>query len=74
MLDVAHSLLESTKPDRFPAERLRFDHKRLKVTIIATFEIDSNEARDEVEGNISAALSSLGARGQLKAGYEVIGG
>ena len=58
---------------RFPVDKLRFDHKRLKVTVVATFEIDSNEARDEIEENIAHALSALGARGKLKADYEVIG-
>jgi len=57
----------------FPAEKLRFEHKRLKVTVIATFEVDSNEARDEIEETIAHALSALGARGKLKADYEVIG-
>jgi hypothetical protein len=57
---------------RFPAGALRFEQKRLKVTVVATFEIASNEVRDEIEKNVADALSVLGLRGQLKTGYEVI--
>jgi len=57
---------------RFPASQLRFEHKRLKVTVVATFEIASNEARDEIEKNVSDALSVLALRGNLKTDYQVI--
>jgi hypothetical protein len=56
----------------FPASQLRFGQKRLKVTVVATFEIASNEARDEVERTVAEALSTLGLRGRLDAAYEVI--
>jgi hypothetical protein len=51
---------------------LRLQHKRLKVTVVATFEIASNEVRDEVERNVAEALSALALHGRLDTAYEVI--
>jgi len=73
MLDHTDSSLGFAGPrPRFPANRLRFEQKRLKVTIVATFEIASNELRDEVERNVAEALSALALRGRLETAYEVI--
>jgi hypothetical protein len=56
----------------FPASQLSFDPKRLKLTVVATFEIGSNEARDEIEQAVAEALSALALRGRLDTAYEVI--
>ena len=73
MSDLALLPLTPTGPrPGFPASQLRFDQKRLKVTVVATFEIGSNEARDEVERNVAEALSALALRGRLQTAYEVI--
>jgi hypothetical protein len=68
LLPVSHT---GRRPG-FPASQLRFDQKRLKVTVVATFEIASNEARDEVERTVAEALSALALRGRLDTAYEVI--
>jgi len=74
MLDIARMTLHpGPEAKRFPAERLRFEQKRLKLTVVAVFEIDSNERRDEIETTIEGALSALGGRSKLQADYEVIG-
>lgn len=69
MVDMAYAPLAEA---RFPASKLRFDNKRLKLTVVATFEIASNEVRDEIEKSVSEALAVLAQRGQLKTGFEVI--
>lgn len=74
MADLVH--LPSARIDRrprFPTRQLRLQHKRLKITVVATFEIASNEARDEIERNVAEALSALGLHGRLDTTYEVIG-
>jgi hypothetical protein len=57
---------------RFPTRQLRLEHKRLKITVVATFEIASNEARDEIERNVAQALAALALHGRLDTVYEVI--
>lgn len=73
MADLAHvpAAPVDRKP-RFPSRQLRLQHKRLKVTVVATFEIASNEVRDEVERNVAEALSALALHGRLDTAYEVI--
>jgi hypothetical protein len=65
-------MVDSAHAPRFPAGQLRFENKRLKLTVVATFEITSNEARDEIEQHVTDALSALSQRGALRTGYEVI--
>jgi hypothetical protein len=74
MLDFTHSAsaLAGRRPS-FPANQLRFEQKRLKVTVVVTFEIASNEVRDQVERNVADALSALAERGRLETAHEVIG-
>ena len=43
------------------------------MTVVVTYEIASNEVRDEVERNVADALSALALRGRLETAYEVIG-
>ena len=73
MPDLADSYLAfaGRKPG-FPASQLGFGQKCLKVTVVATFEIPSNEVRDAVERNVDDALSALALRGRLETAYEVI--
>jgi hypothetical protein len=73
MADLAHlpSATVAPKPG-FPTRQLRLQHKRLKVTVVATFEIASNEAREAIERNVAEALSALAQHGQLDTAYEVI--
>ncbi|HUA52500.1 MAG TPA: hypothetical protein VMB81_10065 [Candidatus Sulfotelmatobacter sp.] len=74
MLDFTQSSLASVgRRPMFPANQLRFEQKRLKVTVVVTYEIASNEVRDEVERNVADALSALALRGRLETAYEVIG-
>ena len=74
MIELTQSSLAlAGRRPRFPANQLRFEQKRLKVTVVATFEIASNEARDEVERNVADALSAFALRGRLETAYEVIG-
>jgi len=73
MLDLTGSSLAfAGRRPRFPANQLRFEQKRLKVTVVVTFEIASNEVRDEVERNVADALSALALCGKLETAYEVI--
>ena len=73
MTDLADSYLAfAGRRPGFPANQLRFDEKRLKVTVLATFEIAANEVRDEVERRVADALSALALRGRLETAYEVI--
>jgi hypothetical protein len=69
---VELSLALAGRGSRFPVKQLRFDQKRLKVTVVATFEIASTEVRDEIERNVTEALSTLALRGNLETAYEVI--
>jgi hypothetical protein len=56
----------------FPTRQLRLQHERLKVTVVATLEIASNEAREEIERNVAEALSALAQHGRLDTAYEGI--
>jgi hypothetical protein len=68
---VLPSLPVERRP-RFPSSQLRLQHKRLKVTVVATFEIGSDEVREQIERNVADALSALAHHGRLSAAYEVI--
>ena len=73
MLDLANSSLASAgRRPSFPANQLRFEQKGPEVTVVVTFEIASNEVRDEVERNVADALSALALGGRLETSYEAI--
>jgi hypothetical protein len=73
MTDLAESYLAfaGLQPG-LPANPLHFEAKRLKVTVVATFEVAANEVRDVVERNIADALFALAPRGRLETAYELI--
>jgi hypothetical protein len=73
MTDLADSYLAfaDLRPG-LPANPLRFEQKRLKVTLVATFEIAANEVREAVERNVADALSALALRGRVETAYEMI--
>jgi hypothetical protein len=67
MTDLAESYLAfaGLKPG-LPANPRHVEAKRLKVTVVASFEIAANEVRDVVERNIADALSALAPGGKLE--------
>ena len=67
-----HTLAFAGLQPGLPANPLHFEAKRLKVTVVATFEVAANEVRDVVERNIADALFALAPRGRLETAYELI--
>ncbi len=73
MTDLADSYLAfaGVKPWS-PANPLRLEQKRLKVTLVATFEIAANEVREAVDRNVADALCALALRGRVETAYEAM--